>query len=101
MDKQILKSLGKAVDVAPALGVTPQALSNWGRTGIPAHARPDVLRLARAHNIPIDPADFIGVDGLGWVEEPKKVRSSFSGAGAAGPLCAGSISDKMSSPRGV
>lgn len=57
MDERVLiDALGGTRRLADSLGIGRSAASNWPKRGIPAHAWPAVLELARARGLEITPA---------------------------------------------
>ena len=57
---RIIEKFGGTRPAAQALGVPTSTVQSWKQSGvIPARRQPDVLKIARERNIPIEPADFI------------------------------------------
>lgn len=49
--RTLIESLGGATRISREMGINPQAVSNWKARGIPAHAWPALLDLARRKGV--------------------------------------------------
>lgn len=55
--EQLIDDLGGNTALAKELGLTPHAISNWRKRGIPWRMRPALARMADAQGLPL-PSDF-------------------------------------------
>ncbi|MCB9943476.1 MAG: hypothetical protein H6851_09660 [Geminicoccaceae bacterium] len=49
--KILIETLGGATRISREMGINPQTVSNWPKRGIPAHAWPALLDLARRKGV--------------------------------------------------
>lgn len=57
--EQLIDDLGGNTALAKALGLTPNAVSNWRNRGIPWKTRPVIARMATERGVSL-PEDFWG-----------------------------------------
>lgn len=62
-DAEVIIALGDTAILADALGIKPQAVSNWKGRGIPWPTRPVIKDMARRKRIKL-PADFLTTKAL-------------------------------------
>lgn len=58
--EQLIDDLGGNAALAKALGLTPNAISNWRKRGIPWKVRPTVARMAAEKAVALPP-NFWGI----------------------------------------
>jgi transposase-like protein len=56
--RKIVHAFGSVAAVAEALGITPHAVSNWRRRGIPDAQKWRILAIARERGLPLDGEDL-------------------------------------------
>lgn len=59
--RELIKSLGGPKDVAAAMGLKPQVVSNWYDRGVPAQHQMRLWRLAAGAGLDWRPADSDGI----------------------------------------
>lgn len=57
--EQLIDDLGGNVALSAALALTPNAVSNWRKRGIPWKVRPTIARMAAERGVPL-PENFWG-----------------------------------------